>query len=123
MLMRTPKEMRPGESLEMDTLKGCVRWFLLGWICFFGMWYVDCIGYWMDNVFGVVSDPPTIGQIRFQRFLAISLAGTTIVGSFFMGLNIYIKQKNAKKSARGQWYDKESLTREELYGDKEGPED
>lgn len=102
MLLPNPKEMRPGGPLDLGTLKGCVRCFILGWIGFFCMWHVDKIGNWVDWMIGVSSDPVTIGQIRFQRFLAISLAGTTIVSSFFIGLSLYIRRRREKRSSKGE---------------------
>ncbi|MGC4009010.1 MAG: hypothetical protein QM805_08505 [Pseudomonas sp.] len=122
MLLPTPKEMRPGGPLDLGTLKGCIRCFFLGWIGFLGLWYAIEIFGGLSSLLGVVSDPPTIGQRRFHRFLAITLGGTTIVTSFFIGLTLYIKQNRAQKAAKGQWYDKENLTREDLYGEQKPSE-
>ena len=123
MLLPTSKEMRPGGALDLGSLKGCIRCFFLGWICFFGIWYATEVSDFIEGVLGIYSDPPSLGKIRFQKFLAFSLAGTAIVVSFIVGLNIYIKQIRVKKSTRGQWYDKENLTYEDLYGDKEDLEE
>ncbi|WP_315807684.1 hypothetical protein [Pseudomonas sp. C9-3] len=123
MLLPTPKEMRPGGALDIFTLKGNIRCFFLGWICFFGMWYAIEIFGGLEYLLGIVSDPPTVGQRKFYRFLAISLAGPIIFGSLLMGVKIFIKQNRAKKSANGQWYDRGNLTREELYGQKESSKD
>ncbi|WP_315807685.1 hypothetical protein [Pseudomonas sp. C9-3] len=119
MLLPTPKEMRPGGSLDLGTLKGCVRCFFLGWICFFCLWYADDFFLWVDQVRGIVRNYPPYKDQRFHRFLAISLSGAVIVSSFVIGITIYIKRESSRKAARGQWYDKENLTREDLYGDKE----
>lgn len=122
MLKPTVKEMRPGGPLDITTLKGNVRCFFLGWIGFWGMWYIDDFFNWVDHVQGVVRNYPAYKDQRFHRFLAIILPGTTMAGSFVMGITIYIKKRNARKSAQGQWYDKETLSREELYGEKAEPE-
>ncbi|MFV3335517.1 hypothetical protein ACNFIA_31795 [Pseudomonas sp. NY15437] len=97
---------------------------VFSWVVLF-FWYVVRIEIFgsLESLLGIVSDPPTVGQRRFYRFLAVSLAGTTIVGSFFMGLNIYIKRRHSKESAEGQWYDKENLTQEDLYGERKTPEE
>lgn len=102
MFLPTPKEMRPGGPLDLRTLNGCVRCFFLGWICFLGMWYSTEIGMFIDRMLGVVSDPPNIGKISFRKLMAFLLGGGTIITSLFIGIALFVKQKHAQKTDRGQ---------------------
>ncbi|HEF4760089.1 TPA: hypothetical protein SAN82_002521 [Pseudomonas putida] len=115
MFLPTPKEMRPGGPLDIETLTGCIRWFFLGWVGFFGVWYVDDLSLWIDSLLGVVTEPLTSGRVRGHRTLVLLMVGVVIVGSFFKGISLYIKERQAKSLAKDDSHDKESVSRESMY--------
>lgn len=84
---------------------------------------------WIYNAVLGVEYPyqlPSSGQLRTRRFWA----GALFIISFLVhviALFIVIREKllhrRANKSAQGQWYDTESLTKEDLYSDKDADDE
>lgn len=99
--------------------------FAFGVGCFY-IWHAEDVGIWFDMVvLGRDSYHAQLlseGQLRARRVFAVALflAGTSIsVANLFFLTKDKLHRRKAKKSAQGQWYDTDSLTKEDLYADKD----
>lgn len=93
--------------------------------CFY-IWHAEDVGIWFDTaVMGRDSYHEQFlseGGLRARRAFAVVLflAGSSIsVANLFFLTKDKLRRRRAKKSAQGQWYDTDSLTKEDLYADKD----
>ena len=96
--------------------------FGVGCLC---IWYAEEVDVWIHTAvlgvdYGYQLDNQ--GEARARRFFAVILflAGSSIsVANLFFLTKDKLHRRKAKKSAQGQWYDTDSLTKEDLYADKD----
>lgn len=93
-----------------------------------GYWYMlegESLHIWFHNlVLGVEYNYqlPSDGEDRTRRifatglFFVLALSHTVYL---FLLIREKLLRRRAKKSAQGQWYDTENLTKEDLYADKD----
>ncbi|TDQ38263.1 hypothetical protein [Thiopseudomonas denitrificans] len=92
--------------------------------CFY-IWYAEAVDVWFYNtVLGIEYSYQldNEGQIRARRALAVGLFVSLVLshGAYlFFLIREKIRRRRAKKSAQGQWYDTDSLSKEDLYADKD----
>lgn len=110
-----PKDMRPGGFFDVSSVWGNVKSIILILLGSFAIWNFHYFSFWLDSVMGLEHTPATEGVIRVRRFWA----GTLGFGGLFVGITkilwLYWYRKQAIRSAKGQWYDKVSLNKADLY--------
>lgn len=115
-----PREKRPGGFFDVSTVKGNVRSVVVVLVCCSVIWNFHYISFWLNSVFGFEHVPASESMIHVRRFWAGLAAGTMVLAGGGNILWLYLYRKQAIKSAEGQWYDKLSLNKEDLYADDEG---
>ncbi len=86
--------------------------------------YGESFHIWMHNsVFGVEYpyQLPNLGQLRTRRFWAgvlFTISFLVHVIALLIVVHEKLHRRRAKKSAQGQWYDTDNLSKEDLYADK-----
>lgn len=113
-----PREMRHGGLLDISTVKGNVRSVVIVLLCCFAIWNFHDFSFWLSSVLGLDYVPATEGMIRVRRFWAGLAAGTMLLAGGGNILWLYWYRKQAIQSAKGQWYDNASLSKEDLYSDE-----
>ncbi|MFC3609704.1 hypothetical protein [Stutzerimonas tarimensis] len=88
---------------------------LLGAFC---IWNAHHIFDWIDLSLGLEFTPDSDRTIRVRRFWAGVLAGVGVFAGVGKILWIYWYRKQAIKSAKGQWYDRGDISKEDFYRDE-----
>lgn len=117
MKRRLPKEMQPGGFLDFFTVKGSARTIVVVLLCCFAIWNFHYFSFWLDSVLGLEHVPATESMIRIRRFWAGVMAGTMVLVGVGNILWLYWYRKKAINSAKGQWYDRADMSKEDLYWD------
>jgi len=114
-----------------------VRESIFGVCLSFIVWSVGCLYIWHAQDVGIWFDTVALGrdyhaqllnegQIRARRALAVGLFVSLVLshGAYlFFLIREKLRRRRAKKSAQGQWYDTDSLTKEDLYADKDADDE
>ncbi len=109
---------RPGGFTDPSTVRG--RWRFLGVsiISTYIMWYFHEIYGWIETSLGFQASPINPGDQAWSRVWAVIIGGGGAFGAFLAIFVISpIERYRARKSAKGQWFDRPDLTKEDLYGD------
>ena len=113
------KEVGVGGFFDLSTIKGTARAMVAVLLCVLMLWNVDCIFTWLYGWLGIDYVPATESMVRVRRFWAkVFFTGMFVSGSGNI-LWLYFYRRNSIKSARGQWYDRPGLTKEDLCEDEE----
>ncbi len=110
---------------DKERVHGVLLSLVFGSMCCLYMWHAQDVGIWFDTVVlgrDYHAQLLNEGQIRARRTLAVGLFVSLVLshGAYlFFLIREKLRRRRAKKSAQGQWYDTDSLSKEDLYADKD----
>ena len=111
----------PGDWFDIRTYKGCIRAFLFWVAATYFMWHVHDFFAWERHIFSIPYEIDVAKQ-RWAQIWAWIIGGTGMVSALILMIKIPVDRHLARKSARGQWYDKPDLTAQDLQGKKPNDE-
>lgn len=103
--------------MDLSTVRG--RWRFLGFsiISTYALWHLHDFFAWERKLLGIPYEINR-GKQAWTQLWAVIIGGSGIVTAL---LSIFvippIERYRARKSAKGQWFDRSDLTKEDLYGD------
>ncbi len=114
----------PGGLMDTSTYRHSAVMFFLGLFAYFFFWNCDAMS---DDFWGWLHHPEhwLTSDIPWNELPAKvrrdhGYARIWMIICFFVSalslFSVWISRRRARKSAKGQWYDKEDLTKDELYG-------
>ena len=110
---------------DKERVHGVIISFSFGSVCCLYMWHAQDVVVWFDTVVlgrDYNAQLLTEGELRSRRALAVGLFVSLVLSHgvyMFFLIREKLRRRRAKKSAQGQWYDTDSLTKEDLYADKD----
>lgn len=111
-----PKYMQCGAFLDSASIVGNLRAMVIVFFGSFALWSFHYFSFWVDSLLGLEHVPATEGMIRVRRFWAALMAGVMFVSVVVKIIWLYWYRKQAIRSAKGQWYDRLDISKEDLYG-------
>ncbi len=105
-----------GQIWDLRTYGGVLRFMILYGIGLWGAWNIDNFFAWLQLRGYRDGVDPRVQQ--WHRFGVISLAIVGYGGALGGMIAIFLRrrrERQIRESAKGQWYDRTGLTREDLY--------
>lgn len=105
-----------GEFFDLCTYAGNIRSFLFSCIVMWVLWHADDLVAWGHEALGIAYQIDRAKQ-RWAELWALILGSMGMLTSVVAAVMISINRRRVRNSAKGQWYDRRDLTREDLTDD------